>query len=110
MVINPLLIANFAKRSLRKTKTNKKDAKTIAKFLLENRGEISQLSISPDLQDLRILPEKGSRFLGNGGRIQVYKLLALLTSYDLWSVVRLWPPPYLLLVVKFLISAPIESG
>ena len=55
VVINPLLIANFAKRSLRKTKTDKKDAWTIAKFLVENREEISQLSISPDLQDLRDL-------------------------------------------------------
>jgi len=55
LVINPLLIANFAKRSLRKTKTDKKDARTIAKFLMENRGEVSQLSISPDLQDLRDL-------------------------------------------------------
>ena len=55
VVINPLLIANFAKRSLRKTKTDKKDAKTIAKFLMENREEISQLSISQDLQDLRDL-------------------------------------------------------
>jgi len=55
VVINPLLIANFAKRSLRKTKTDKKDARTIAKFLMENREEISQLSISPDLQDLRDL-------------------------------------------------------
>jgi transposase len=54
-VINPLLIANFAKRSLRKTKTDKKDARTIAKFLMENREEISQLSISQDLQDLRDL-------------------------------------------------------
>jgi transposase len=34
VVINPLLIANFAKMSLRKTKTDKKDAMTIAKFLL----------------------------------------------------------------------------
>ncbi len=54
-VINPLLIANFAKRSLRKTKTDKKDARTIAKFLRENREEISQLSVSQDLQDLRDL-------------------------------------------------------
>jgi transposase len=45
VVLNPLLIANFAKRSLRKTKTDKKDARTIAKFVLENREEISQLSI-----------------------------------------------------------------
>ncbi|MDH4264311.1 MAG: IS110 family transposase [Deltaproteobacteria bacterium] len=55
VVINPLLIANFAKRSLRKTKTDKKDARTIAKFLMGNREEISQLSISQDLQDLRDL-------------------------------------------------------
>jgi transposase len=55
VVINPLLIANFAKRSLRKTKTDKKDAQTIAKFVMENREEISQLSVSPDLQDLRDL-------------------------------------------------------
>ncbi len=55
VVINPLLIANFAKRSLRKTKTDKKDARTIAKFLMENQEGISQLSISQDLQDLRDL-------------------------------------------------------
>jgi transposase len=55
VVLNPLLIANFAKRSLRKTKTDKKDAQTIAKFLMENREEISQSSVSSDLQDLRDL-------------------------------------------------------
>ncbi len=55
MVANPLLIANFAKLSLRKTKTDKKDARTIAKFLLEHQEEISQLSVSQDLQDLRDL-------------------------------------------------------
>jgi transposase len=55
MVVNPLLIANFAKLSLRKTKTDKKDATTIARFLLDHHEEISQLSISQDLQDLRDL-------------------------------------------------------
>ena len=49
MVINPLLIANYAKLSLRKTKTDKKDARTIAKFLLDHRQEISQLCVSQDL-------------------------------------------------------------
>jgi hypothetical protein len=53
VVINPLLIANFAKLSLRKTKTDKKDAMTIAQFLLMNRERISQLSLSQDLQDFR---------------------------------------------------------
>ena len=45
MVVNPLLIANFAKLSLRKTKTDKKDAMTIARFLLDHHEEISQLSM-----------------------------------------------------------------
>jgi len=55
VVVNPLLISNFAKLSLRKTKTDKKDASTIAKFLLVHQEEISQLSVSQDLQDLRDL-------------------------------------------------------
>ena len=55
MVVNPLLIANFAKLSLRKTKTDKKDAMTIARFLLDHHEEISQLSMSQDFQDLRDL-------------------------------------------------------
>ena len=55
MVVNPLLIANFAKLSLRKTKTDKKDASTIAKFLLAHQEGISELSVSQDLQDLRDL-------------------------------------------------------
>ncbi len=55
VVVNPLLISNFAKLSLRKTKTDKKDALTIARFLLDHHEGISQLSISQDHQDLRDL-------------------------------------------------------
>jgi transposase len=53
VVINPLLISNFAKLSLRKTKTDRKDAMSIAQFLLVHRESISQLSLSQDLQDFR---------------------------------------------------------
>jgi transposase len=53
VVINPLLIANFTKLSLRKTKTDKKDAMSIAQFLLVHRETISQLSLSQDRQDFR---------------------------------------------------------
>ncbi|MCI0526032.1 MAG: IS110 family transposase, partial [Nitrospira sp.] len=53
VIVNPLLIANFARLALRKTKTDKKDAKTIACFLLAHQGSISQMVISQDLQDLR---------------------------------------------------------
>ena len=55
IVINPLLIANFAKLTLRKTKTDKKDASTIAQFLLAHRDTINQMSVSPDIQDMRDL-------------------------------------------------------
>ena len=55
MVVNPLLIANYAKLSSRKTMTDKKDAMTIVRFLLDHHKEISQLSISQDIQDLRDL-------------------------------------------------------
>jgi transposase len=53
VVINPLLVSNFAKLSLRKTKTDKKDAMTIARFLLINKDSISKMSVSQDIQDMR---------------------------------------------------------
>jgi transposase len=53
VVVTPLLIANVSKLSLRKTKTDKKDAMTIAQFLLVHRDSITQLSLSQDLQDFR---------------------------------------------------------
>lgn len=53
VVINPLLISNFSKLSLRKTKTDRKDALTIAKFLLMNKDSIEQFSASQDTRDFR---------------------------------------------------------
>lgn len=53
VIINPLLIANFAKLSLRKTKTDKKDAGTIARFILAYKDSVKQLAVSQDLQDIR---------------------------------------------------------
>ena len=41
VVINPLLINGFSKRSLRKTKTDKKDAITIAQFLMQEKETLS---------------------------------------------------------------------
>ena len=53
VVINPLLISNFAKLSLRKTKTDKKDSLTIARFILIHKDSIEQFSISQDTKDFR---------------------------------------------------------
>jgi len=55
VVINPLLISNFVKLQLRKTKTDKKDAFVIAQFLLMNRDSLSQTILSSEISDLRDL-------------------------------------------------------
>jgi transposase len=55
VVLNPLLITNFARLSLRKTKTDKKDALTIAQFLLSHDKSLSTIAFSQDTQDLKDL-------------------------------------------------------
>jgi transposase len=55
VVVNPLLITNFARLSLRKTKTDKKDAHTIAQFLLANEKSLSVMAFSQDMQDIKDL-------------------------------------------------------
>jgi transposase len=55
VIINPLLISNFVKLQLRKTKTDKKDACVIAQFLLLNRDSLCQTILSSDLSDIRDL-------------------------------------------------------
>ena len=77
LVVNPLLISNFAKLSLRKTKTDKKDALTIARFLLDHHEEISQLSISQDHQDLRDLSREREslRHLISATKVEIKRVL-----------------------------------
>jgi len=59
ILINPLLISNYVKMQLRKTKTDKKDAVVIAQFLLANGDTLIQ-RITPSLiSDLRIFPVSG---------------------------------------------------
>ncbi len=57
-VINPLLIANFSKLSLRKTETDKKDALTIAQFLLLHKDSLSKAAPVQDLQDIKDLAKE----------------------------------------------------
>ena len=55
VIINPLLISNFAKRSLRKTKTDKKDAFTIAQFLYREKETLAPQTtdhLATELKDL----------------------------------------------------------
>jgi transposase len=55
VIVNPLLITNFTRLSLRKTKTDKKDALTIAQFLFANEKSLSTIAFSQDTQDLKDL-------------------------------------------------------
>jgi transposase len=55
IIINPLLISNFMKLQLRKTKTDKKDAMVIAQFLRLKKDSLSENILSPDDADMRDL-------------------------------------------------------
>jgi transposase len=55
VIINPLLISNFMKLQLRKTKTDKKDAVVIAQYIFEKKDTLSQSALSSDITDLRDL-------------------------------------------------------
>jgi len=55
VVLNPLLISNYVKMQLRKTKTDKKDAWVIAQFLLANKDSLIRRATSPLISDLREL-------------------------------------------------------
>jgi transposase len=61
VVINPLLINGFSKRSLRKTKTDKLDAFTIAQFLMREEGALPVKTpdyLVPELKELARRREK----------------------------------------------------
>jgi len=55
IIINPLLISNYMKMQLRKTKTDKKDAVVIAQFLLANGETLVQRTEPSFIADLRDL-------------------------------------------------------
>jgi transposase len=66
VVINPLLINGFSKRSLRKTKTDKKDALTIAQFILQEKEILSVKTtdyLITELKDLARRREKLADYL-----------------------------------------------
>ena len=55
ILINPLLISNYVKMQLRKTKTDKKDAVVIAQFLVANGDTLIQRATPSLISDLRDL-------------------------------------------------------
>jgi transposase len=62
-VINPLLISNFVKLQLRKTKTDKKDAAVIARFLSSHGACLPQTMADSHITDLRELSRQRESLL-----------------------------------------------
>jgi transposase len=62
-VINPLLISNFMKLQLRKTKTDKKDAAVIARFLSAHGASLPQTVANSHIADLRELSRQRESLL-----------------------------------------------
>ncbi len=102
VVINPLLISNFARLSLRKTKTDKKDALTIAQFLLAHGGELSHVSYSQNSQDLKDLARARESLAGMiaGLKNDVRRLLQM-TFPELEHRCKLFTETMLRFLIKF---------
>lgn len=101
-VINPLLIANFVKLSLRKTKTDKKDAWAIARYLLLHKDSLEQLYIRKDISDLRDLARQRETLVNQMTAIKMdIKRLLNITFPELEKRVVLLTKSVLKLLVKY---------
>jgi len=77
LLINPLLISNYVKMQLRKTKTDKKDAVVIAQFLIANGNTLVQRAPSSLITDLRDLSRQRESLVDEmtSLKIQIKRLL-----------------------------------
>jgi transposase len=111
VVINPLLIANFARLSLRKTKTDKKDALTIAQFLLAHRCKLSQASYSQNSQDLKDLArERESLAVMIAGLKNDVRRLLQMTFPELEHRCKLFTETMLRFLMKYPSARAIHSA
>lgn len=102
VVINPLLITNFARLSLRKTKTDKKDALTIAQFLLVHKDSLSQVAFSQNSQDLKDLArERESLTVMISGLKNDIRRLLKMTFPELEHRCKIFTETMLQFLIKF---------
>jgi transposase len=111
VVINPLLISNFARLSLRKTQTDKKDALTIAQFILAHRSKLSQVSYSQNSQDLKDLArERESLVVMIAGLKNDVRRLLQMSFPELEHRCKLFTETMLRFLIKFPSARAIRSG
>lgn len=101
-VINPLLIANFTRLSLRKTKTDRKDAMSIAQFLLIYRASLATEVFSQDMQDLKDLAREKESLTGLIASIKTdLKRMLQITFPELESKANVYSQAMLSFLRKF---------
>lgn len=102
VVINPLLITNFARLSLRKTKTDKKDALSIAQFLLAHEDSLSKVTFSQNSQDLKDLArERESLTVMISGLKNDIRRLLKMTFPELEHRCKIFTETMLRFLIKF---------
>jgi len=111
MVINPLLISNFVKLQLRKTKTDKKDAYVIAQFLVLNRDSLSQTILSSDISDLRDLSRQRESLVDQMSSIKSeIKRLLTITFPELEQTAGVFSKSMLRLLCQYPSAASIKQA
>ncbi len=102
VLINPLLISNFVKMQLRKTKTDKKDALVIAQFLLMYADRLAQTSISPHVSYLRDLSRQRESLLSQMTALKCdMKRLLTMTFPELEKLTGIFTKSVLQLLSRF---------
>lgn len=102
VIINPLLISNFVKLQLRKTKTDKKDAFTIAQFLMLRHEALSQQVVSTDLVELRDLARRRERLTDHVTKLKGnMKRILSVTFPELEHLTGVFAKSILQLLIRF---------
>jgi transposase len=111
VVINPLLISNFMKLQLRKTKTDKKDAHVIAQYLSEQRDVYSQRVMDSDITDLRDLSRQRESLVDQMTALKVdIKRILSITFPELERITNIFTKSMLRLLYQYPSASAIKKS
>jgi transposase len=110
VIINPLLISNFMKLQLRKTKTDKKDAQVIAQYLNEQREAYSQSVMSSDITDLRDLSRQRESLVDQmtAQKVDIKRILSV-TFPELENITNIFTKSMLRLLYEYPSASAIKN-
>jgi transposase len=102
VIINPLLIANFVKLQLRKTKTDKKDALAIAQFLMLRKEALENQTLSADLMEHRDLARRREKLTDQATKLKSHmKGILSVTFPELEQITGVFAKSMLQLLIRF---------